>query len=636
MTSSNNHRATYIRWVFMIGALMLIFKAGQLQLWDSSFRSKADAATIGEYVMYPSRGLIYDRNDSLLVNNDYIYDLMVTYNQVDRDMDTLKFCQLLGITKSEFTKRLNKNWGDVRYSKSVPYVFLDKISVETYARFQETLYEFPGFFPQVRNVRGYPHATSPHLLGYIREVNRKELQTKVFDESKGNDSLPVYALGDYIGASGLEKQYEEHLRGKKGLRLVLKDNMGREVGDYNDRKSNIPAISGSNLHTTIDLRLQKYGERLMSNKIGSIVAIEPETGEILAMVSTPTYDPNELTINKDRGRIYAKLQKDSLNPLFNRSLMAQYPPGSLFKPLVALVALEDTLITPKTTISCQAGYYVNGQKLTGCHHHATCTSVASAIQHSCNAYFVNVFRRIVDQAGAQQPSLGLDHFNGYLEDFGLGHKLGIDFPGEQVGNYPSSQYFSEKVYANESNWKSIWIRSLGIGQGELLMTNLQMANMAALLGNRGYYVKPHLVKRIVPEDKPAIVFDNSAERVELDINKAHFETVIEGMERVVTSGTATSAYIPDIVVCGKTGTAENNQRDGKDHSIFFAFAPKDKPKIAIAVYVENGTWGGTYAAPIASLMIEKYLREDGEIVSPNRKWWEKRMVEADLISTLRP
>ncbi|MEZ5041417.1 MAG: penicillin-binding protein 2 [Saprospiraceae bacterium] len=629
MVTTDLKRANYIRWVFISGAFLLVFKAGQLQLWDSSFRSKADAATIGEYVMYPSRGLIYDRNDSLLVYNDYIYDLMVTYNQVDPKMDTIKFCQLLGITKPEFIKRLNKNWNDVRYSRSVPFVFQDKISIKTFARFQEILYEFPGFFPQVRNVRGYPHSSSPHLLGYIREVNRKELLLK---EPKGKDSVQVYALGDYIGASGLEQEYEEHLRGKKGLRLVLKDNIGREVGDYNNGKSDIPAVSGSNLHTTIDLQLQKYGEMLMSNKIGSIVAIEPKTGEVLAMISTPTYDPNKLTINKDRGRIFAKLQKDSLNPLFNRSIMAQYPPGSLFKPVVALTALEDGLIYPNTTITCQGGYYLNGQKLTGCHGHATCTSVPSALQHSCNAYFVNVFRRIVDQAGDDKPSLGLDHFNGLLEDFGLGHKLGIDFPGEQMGNFPTSQYFSEKVYAKESGWKSIWIRSLGIGQGELLMTNLQIANLAAIIANRGYYIKPHLVAKIVPEKGAPIVLDHFNEKITINIDKTHFETVIDGMERAVTGGTATAAYVEDLHICGKTGTAENNQRDGKDHSIFFAFAPKDDPKIAIAVYVENGTWGGTYAAPIASLMIEKYLRNNGELLNNNRKYWEIRMVNADLIS----
>lgn len=633
MSLSTNQRPIQIRWVFIIAALLLIFKAGQLQLWDSSFRMKADAATIGEYVMYPSRGLIYDRNDSLLVNNDYIYDLMVTYNQVDPKMDTTKFCDLLGITKDEFSKRLRKNWTDVRYSRSVPYVFLDKISVRTYARFQETLYEFPGFFPQVRNVRGYPHSTSPHLLGYIREVNRKELQIKEPEEEGSDDSTRVYALGDYIGASGLEKQYESFLRGKKGRRLVLKDNMGREVGDYDDGKSDVSAVSGSNIYTTVDLELQKYGEKLMSNKIGSIVAIEPSTGEILTMISTPSYDPNKLTINKGRGTTYSQLQSDSLNPLFNRSLMAQYPPGSLFKPVVALIALQDGLLFPNTSISCQGGYYVNGQKLTGCHFHSTCNSVASAIQHSCNAYFVNVFRRIVDQAGADQPALGLNRFNGYLEAFGLGHKLGIDFPGEQIGNYPTSQYYSEEIYANESNWKSIWIRSLGIGQGELLMTNIQLANMAAIIANRGYYIKPHLVKKIDPEDGDPILFNTEAEKIEMRIDKPHFEVVIEGMQRAVTGGTATSAYMDDIAVCGKTGTAENNQRDGKDHSIFFAFAPKDDPKIAIAVYVENGTWGGTYAAPIASLMIEKYLREGGEIKTNNRKWWEKRMIEANLIDS---
>ncbi len=608
-----------IQVVFLVAAVLLIGKAMQLQIVDSAFRSKADATAVDRYTLYPARGLIYDRSGRLLVHNDPMYDLMVTYNQVDPGMDTTKFCRLLGITKEEFKKALNKDWRSGRFSRSVPFIFLSKISAERFAPFQESLYEFPGFFAQLRNARGYPHRSGAHLLGYIREVNRSEIEA----------NPQAYTSGDYIGASGLEAAYEEMLRGTKGARYVLKDNLGREVGPFNNRSKDTAAVSGLNIITAVDLELQAYAEKLMQNKVGSIVAIEPGSGEILAMVSSPTYDPNVLTIsNNDRGNAYRQLNTDTLKPFLNRAVLAQYPPGSLFKSVVALIGLQEGVWQPHRTVSCSGGYVLNGQLLTGCHDHPTCTDVSMAIQHSCNAYFVTVFRAIIDKEGFYNPQAGLDIFGDYLKRFGLGHPLGIDFPFEQRGNYPTSAYY-EKWYKGQ-RWNSIWLRSLGIGQGELLLTNIQMANLASIIANRGYYYTPHLIKGFV--DNPAAIPEKYQERQYVGVDSTYFNPIVDGMEKAVLSGTARMAYIPDIPVCGKTGTAENPH--GEDHSIFFCFAPKENPQIAVAVYVENAGFGGTYAAPIASLLVEKYIRSlRGEQleISPGRKWIEDRMLNANLI-----
>ncbi|MDX1666913.1 MAG: penicillin-binding transpeptidase domain-containing protein, partial [Saprospiraceae bacterium] len=548
----------------------------------------------------------------LLVYNDPLYDLMVTYNQLDPDMDTLKFCNLLGISREYFENALDKNWRSGRYSKSVPFVFYSKIPAETFAYVQESLYDFPGFYPQLRNVRGYPHHNAAHVLGYIREVNASEL------EEQGD----FYSSGDYIGATGLEKTYEQALRGKKGVRYVLRDNLGREVGTYKDGSLDSLAESGRDLISTIDLDLQRYGEELMKNKKGSIVAIAPSTGEVLAMISTPTYDPNRLTISQQRAEVYRQLLSDSLKPFFNRAVSAQYPPGSLFKPVVALIAMQEEVLNPGRTMKCPGAYYANEMRLTGCHDHPTCYNVSQAIQYSCNAYFVTVFRDVVDKFGFYNPQEGLDRFNDYLDDFGIGTTLGIDFPVEEDGNYPTSDYF-DKWYEDQK-WNSIWIRSLGIGQGELLMTNLQMANLAAIIANRGFYYPPHLLRGF--KDSDYEIADRFRQKRQVAIDSSYYEPVVEGMARVVTAGTARLANIWDIPVCGKTGTAENPH--GEDHSIFFGFAPRDNPQIAVAVYVENGGWGGSYAAPIASLMMEQYIR--GSILD-SRKWLEQRMVDADLL-----
>ena len=621
--SSNKleYRQMVIQGVFILSALTLGLKALQLQVIDASFRSRADSSTVEEKVVFPARGVMYDRSGKLLVYNEPLYDLMVTYDRIDPEMDVDRFCALLDIDRTTYDALLNKDWRSPQYSKSVPYLFLGKLSPEKMAIFQENMYQFPGFFIQARSIRGYPGTHGAHLLGYIREVNRSEVR----------ENPDFYAPGDYIGDSGLEKFHEKYLRGVKGKKLVLKDNIGREVGAYKDGALDVPAISGMNLLTTIDYDLQAYGESLMQHKAGSIIAIEPETGEILAMISAPSYDPNLLAIGPDRGQTYNALINDPNQPFFDRTVMAQYPPGSLFKPLVALIGMQEGLLNPNRAIPCSGGYFFQGQAMTGCHAHEPIKSVEQAIQHSCNAYFVTVFREIVDQYGVYNPDQGLDTFNTYLEEFGIGRTLGIDFPREKSGNYPSGDYFTNKIYKNEQQWFSLWIRSLGIGQGELLMTNLQMANLAAAIGNRGYYYTPHLVRQLQAESGELQAPDYEIQRVQTSIDAQFFDPVIRGMEKVVTSGTAQSAYVPGLAICGKTGTAENNQRSQEDHSIFFGFAPRDNPKIAIAVYIENAGWGGSFAAPVASLMIEKYLNGS---ISPARKYLEQRMIEASFLEEL--
>ncbi|GJM33365.1 MAG: penicillin-binding protein 2 [Saprospiraceae bacterium] len=620
MAESFRDRQYSIRLFFIAAGLLLIGYAAYFQLIDSSIRSSADAAIMDQHILYPARGTIYDRNEKLLVYNNPMYDLLVTYSQIDSSMDTLKFCQLLEISKETFEKNLRKDWTTGRFNRNVPFVFLSKIPAKTFTRFQESLYEFPGFFAQRRNSRGYPHPNAAHALGYIREVNAKEVK----------DSTGIYIAGDYIGASGLEREYEYYLRGTKGVRHILKNSLGREVGPYKNESLDAEPHSGWDLYTSLDLELQAYGEELLKNKIGSIVVLQPDSGLVLAMVSSPSFDPNLITINKNRGKAYSELKADPNKPFLNRSILAQYPPGSLFKPVVGLIGLQEKVLDPNRTIYCQGAYYFEGQRLTGCHNHATSLNLSMGIQNSCNAYFVTVFKDIIDQFSYTTPDRGLDTFNNYLSKFGLNRKLGIDFPGEKKGNYPTSKYF-DRVYEKEGNWKSLWIRSLGIGQGELLMTNLQMANLAAILANRGHYYTPHLVKKMANENNEEIYMDKYLKRHNVGVDPVYFEPIVEGMARAVTSGTATRAFIPDIPICGKTGTAENTQGSGKDHSIFFAFAPRDNPKIAIAVYVENSGFGGSYAAPIASLMIEKFLK--GEIRGPYRQYIEKQMMEANLLDT---
>jgi len=609
-------RMWIIQGIVVLGAAILIFKLAEIQLIDDTYMARANTNVIQKVTLYPSRGMMYDRNGLLIVNNKALYDLYVTYNQV-REMDTLKFCEILDISIEEFERRLNKDWSDRRFAPWQPFIFMDKISSEMYARFQESMYEFPGFFVQLRNVRNYPIPAGAHVLGYLSEVGPEQIE-----RYQG-----IYARGDYIGASGLEIQYEELLRGEKGQRYVLRDNLGRVQGSYKNGEADVPSISGSDLLLTLDMELQYYAEYLMQNKRGSIVAIEPSTGEVLALVSAPSYNPNLLSINRERPFAFNYLIQDSTRPFFNRALMAEYPPGSVFKSLLAAIALQDDKIKPHTGYTCRGAFYHNGRRLTGCRSHPHTGDVQTAIQFSCNNYFCQSFKNIIEREGFYSAHKGLDFLNEYLYASGMGVKLGIDFPVEGSGNVPTTAYYDRLYPRNRGSWYSTTIISLGIGQGEYLMTTLQMANMAALIGNEGYYITPHLLKAVREEDQ--WVNRMQWARNESGIESKHFIPVIEGMELVVQAGTARIASLAHkgITSAGKTGTSQNPH--GDSHSVYVGFSPSRNPDIAIAVFVENSGGGSRYAAPIASLLTEFYITRE---IDESRSWIEDRMVQANLLA----
>ncbi|MCC6724338.1 MAG: penicillin-binding protein 2 [Saprospiraceae bacterium] len=603
--------------VFVLTGLLLAGRAFQLQILSDSFRSRADAVAMSKVTHYPARGLIYDRNGKLLINNAPVYDLMVTYGQIRPDMDTMKFCQLLSITKEDFKLRLKKDFKrDKRFSKLKPFIFMDKISPEAFALFQESMYEFPGFFAQVRNIRSYPQPHAAHMLGYITEVTDKDIE-----KSEG-----AYVMGDYIGASGLELAYEKELKGVKGSKYVLKDNMGRDVGSFQDGKRDTLPVSGLDLISTVDIDLQAYAESLMVNKKGAVVAIEPKTGEILAFLSSPTYDPNLMVIDQDRGAAYMALQNDKNKPLFNRAIMAQYPPGSTFKATVGLIGMQMGAIGPETGWPC-SGYYVNGGRdVRKCRGHAHPSNISIALQWSCNSYFFRTFKQIVDHYGYYNAGQGLDTMAYYLHSFGLGQKLGVDFPGEKTGRVPDSKYYDKMYPKAKGGWRSPTIISVGIGQGEVELTTIQMANVASIIANGGYYFIPHFVKGFKQGEKTLPPRVPYRKRIKVPIGNYYFPSVVAGMAAVIAHGTAGSSKIPDIPVAGKTGTVQNPH--GEDHSTFIGFGPVDNPKIAIAVYVENAGGGGKFAAPISTLIMEKYLRGS---ISEARKRREKEMMEANLM-----
>ena len=616
MSDIYRDRQRIIQLIFVFAALVLLGKAMYIQVIDTSQRERANATTIGSYTQYPSRGLIYDRNGKLLVSNNPIYDLMVSYNQIDENMDTTLFCQLLDIDKTSFIKRLNKDFkNDRRFNKRKPFIFIDKLSSELYAGFQEHLFRFPGFFVQLRNARGYPHQNAAHALGFLNEVNKNQVK-----KSKG-----LYKGGDYIGATGLEKQYEKELRGKKGVKNLLKDNLGRTVGPYRDGKQDTMAISGKDIISSLDLELQAYGELLMQNKTGSIVAIEPKTGEVLAMLSSPGYDPNRLTINRYRSEAFHELLNDTLTkPFLDRSISAKYPPGSIFKTVVSLIAMQEGVLRPDQGFSCNGSYNIKGTgKARKCHQHAYAYNTSIALQHSCNTFYFHVIRNILEIQDYYNPEVGLNMFNEYLYQFGLGQTLGIDIPNEKSGNVPTVDFY-KYLYRNQGGWKSPTIMSIGIGQGEIEMTTLQMANLAAIIANRGYWYPPHLVKGF--RNDTTQIPQTFRQKRNVKIDDKYFDPVIKGMGLVVTAGTGRSTQTPDITIAGKTGTSQNPH--GIDHSVFFAFAPIDDPKIAIAVYVEHGKWGSDYGAPMAGLMIEKYLKRE---ISERKKALEQKMIDANLI-----
>lgn len=602
---------------FVLGcAAFLIFTAAQLQVLDTKYGEQAKRATLDKNILYPARGLVYDRNKKLLVTNTPLYDIEAIYRNV-KNIDTAEFCSLLQITEDRFNTNLNKDWSKPRYHKSVPFLFLQKVKPAQFSVFQEHLYKFPGFYPKLKNIRSYPHTNAANILGYLGEVDQD-----IIDQNEGK-----YKAGDYIGVSGFEKKYEEILKGQRGLSYVLKDNLGREVGSYEGGRLDSMAIPGQDLITSLDLDLQAYAESLMINKRGSVVAIEPSTGEILAMVSAPTYDPNLVALDKNRGIAFDSLLSDTINrPFLDRSVMAHYPPGSIFKPIFSLIALQRGIIYPNKTIYCDGVYELDskGKSVQKCHQHPTPYNVSIALEHSCNSYYYQTMRDFVNQYGYQNPGAGLDTLVNYLQEFGLGSKLGADIISEGKGFIPNAEFY-DRIYRREVNgWRSTYILSMGIGQGELQVTTLQMANLAAILANRGYYYTPHLLKSYV--DKNQMLNPKFYVKHNMRIDKEYFEPVIEGMERAVRTGTAKSGYARGLDICGKTGTSENPF--GKDHSVFFGFAPRDNPKIAIAVYVENAGWGGEIATPIGSLVIEQYLNKE---IAPNRAYLEKRMKEITLI-----
>lgn len=608
-------RNLVIRIMFLGAAALLAGKLFQLQLIDKTYAERAQNTAVEKVTLYPSRGLIFDRDGALLINNELVFDLLVTYNQIDPKMDTALFCQLLDISKEDFKARLNKNFTtDHRFSKRKPFVFLNSISAETFAKFQENLYQFPGFFVQSRSVRSYPQPYAAHVLGFIREVDQKEI----------DNAEQGYQMGDYIGGSGLERSYETLLMGEKGTRFVLKDNVGRMVGSYEDGELDVRAEAGQDLVTTLDIELQRYAEDLLKNKVGSVVAIEPSTGEVLAFASSPSYDPNKLRISQERGKAVQEISADPLKPFFNRAVMAKYPPGSTFKLLVGLIALQEGVIQAQQGISCP-GFYAFGGSRWGCRAHPPIGKMSNAVQYSCNTYFFSTFRRIVDKTSYYKPEEGYADFVKHLLGCGLGKPLGVDFPNESGGNVPSLAYYNRIYPKDKGGWKSPTIISLGIGQGELLLTTLQMANIAALIANRGYYYKPHLGKYIGRDEntrRPA----QALEKNSTGIDPRHFIPIIEGMEAAVEAGTARAAIIPGTRVAGKTGTVQNPH--GTDHATFIAFAPADAPRIAIAVYVENAGGGGRFAAPIAGLLMEKYLYG---VISPQKAFYETMVLETNLI-----
>ena len=596
---------------FLVASAILIAKSAQLQLFDRSFADKARRVTLDKEEIYPSRGLILDRNEKFLVINEPVYELKSIYNKIDPDMDTTFFCELLQITKEDFIKQTNKNWKSQRYHKAIPFIFMSKIKPEIYARFQEHIHLFPGFFPVYRKIRTYPQKHAAHVLGYLGEVSETDL------EESGK-----YTLGDFIGKKGVEKYYEDILRGEKGVKYLIKDNLGREVDAFDGGRLDSSALAGKDIQLTIDMDLQSFGETIMENKRGSIVAIEPSTGEILAMVSAPSYDPSVFELNDDRGDRYNTLALDTINkPFHDRSLNAKYPPGSIFKPILSLIALQEGVSYPRRMIPCESFYQYRGFKY-GCHVHPTPFNVEIALEHSCNSYFFQMVRDLIEIEGFSKPQIGLNVLTNHLKDFGLGLKLGVDLPAENSGFIPTNDFYN-KLYQKElSGWKSTYIMSIGIGQGELELTTIQMANLAAIIANKGYFYTPHAIKNIDGES----LEDRFLMKKKVRIDSMHFEPVINGMERAVYSGTAQKAAVPGIRIVGKTGTSQNPH--GEDHSVFFAYAPKENPQIAIAVYVENAGFGGDIAAPMAGLMIEKYLKKE---ISPYRQSIEKYLTDKILI-----
>ena len=588
-----NRKFKLERRKFVLAGLVLlvlstyIIRLFNLQVLNDEYKSKADSNAFYKKTIYPARGLMYDRNGKLLVYNQPAYDITFVPRNV-RNLDTLELCRTLNMTREEFDERMarirNKRYNP-GYSTYTEQVFMSRLSVEEFARFQEKMFMFSGFYVQKRSIRQYAYGAAGVLFGDVGEVSQKKI-----------DSDPYYTRGDYIGTQGLEASYEEVLRGKKGVEMLLRDAYGRIQGNYRNGELDTAAVRGKDLKLGLDIELQQLGEQLMKNKIGSIVAIEPSTGEILCMVSAPSYDPR-LLVGRQRGENHKVLSQDKRKPLMNRAVMGTYPPGSTFKISQALTFLQEDIITSQTHFPCADGFRYNRFKL-GCHAHSSPLSLIPAIATSCNSYFcwglVRMFSSKKYEGGVPEA---MDLWRDYMVSMGFGYRLGIDIPGEARGMIPNAKYYS-RHYGNY--WNAVTVISISIGQGEVTLTPLQIANLGATIANRGTYIPPHLVSEVENDTIASKYTKPLTTMVERDA----YEEVIKGMREAVLDGTCRAANISGIEVCGKTGTAENR---GKDHSVFMGFAPMDNPKIAVAVYVENGGFGAVYGVPIGALLMEKYI-----------------------------
>lgn len=602
--------------LFGLGAFILLANLFYHQVLNEENRNLAKDRTLTQKSINAPRGIIYDRNDKLIVVNQPIYGLEMIYSEISDDMDKEAFCELLDITPEEYKDAMSAARSKRYFRRNLPIRFISDISPVVYSRFQEHLYRFRGFYPSIESRRSYPHPYAGHALGYVSEVSQKDLELS-----------ETYVAGDQKGSSGIERVYDLDLRGKRGIEYLLRDNIGRMIDSYQDGGLDSSAVPGHDIKTSLDIDLQALGEQLMKGKRGSIVAIEPSTGEILTMISSPTYNPNQLSYGKARSNTYLDLVRDTLNnPLLDRSVRAKYPPGSIFKPILSLIALQEGLFTPNRGMACDGEYVINRRRgfIQKCRHHPRPNNIQTALQHSCNTYYYQMMRELVDHYGYSEPSKGLSMVNEYLYQFGLGSPLGIDSDNESGGFVPTPKFYDDMYNTAEYSWRSTYILSLGIGQGELELTTVQMANLAAILANRGYFYTPHLVKSLSYTGLPHADF---LLRHEVSIDSIHFPPVIDGMQRVVDAGTGWRARVPGLSVCGKTGTSQNPH--GEDHSVFFGFAPRDNPQIAIAVYVENAGGGGRVAAPIGGMIMEKYI--NGEIAE-RRQAEQQRLMELDLIS----
>jgi penicillin-binding protein 2 len=578
--------------LIIVAASLLLIRIFYLQVINDTFKLKSENNAIKIKYDYPERGYIYDRNGKLLVANQASYDIMVIPREL-KNIDTLEFCQLLDITKEDFIKKIAKA---KIYSPRLPSVFLPQLNKSEFAAFQEKIRKFEGFYFQKRSLRDYEVDYGANIFGFITQVNERIIEKN-----------PYYKSGDLIGKQGVEEYYEEILRGIKGVKYFQKDKYNREIGSYKDGKYDTIAVQGEDINLTIDAEIQKYGEQLMINKRGGIVAIEPKTGEILALVTAPSYDPSIL-VGRQRSKNYTLLYHDSIaKPLYDRGLLAEYPPGSPFKILTGLVALQEGVIDEHTTFMCHHGFSYARGRFMKCHGFGP-HQLNNGIYNSCNTYFASAYMKTINKY--VKPSAAVDVWSNHVKSFGLGNFMGYDLPTGKRGNIPDSKTY-KRIYPN-GGWRSTTIVSNAIGQGEVLMTPIQLANMIATVANEGYYYTPHIIKKI----KGGNIDTKFTTKHVTTVDKQYFKPVIQGLFDVYNFGTASSLRVDGIAICGKTGTAENFAKIGgkrvqlKDHSIFVAFAPKDNPKIAIAILVENGGFGATIAGPIASLMIEKYLRKN--------------------------